>query len=236
MGIRPGRVATAAVVLALTMGAASGPLPGQVASAITAQERASPGEVVVLVHGLGRTRLSMELMERALEREGYRVLNWGYSSTCCGIAELGTRLAEALRDLEATRPERVHFVGHSLGNLVIRWALANAPPDLPLGRMVMLAPPNRGAEAADRFTPYLGWLLDPLPELRTGAGGIAATLPPPSVETGVIAGAYDAKVSVAETRIDGIADHVVVPSAHTFVMNRRDAQRHTVRFLRTGRF
>jgi triacylglycerol lipase len=193
-------------------------------------------ELVVLVHGLGRTPASMSLMERSLRQEGFRVLNWGYSSTCCTLAELGTRLGDALRELDGSPPDRIHFVGHSLGNLVIRWMLAHRPPSVPLGRMVMLAPPNRGSSTADRYAPYLGKLLKPLPELRTDHEATARSLPSLQMETAVIAGLFDGKVSVDETRIEGLAGHVVLPAAHTFVMNRADTRRLTVRFLREGRF
>src|SRR5919204_6984796 len=54
----------------------------------------SPRELVVLVHGMGRTPLSMVRLERDLQKAGYRTMNWGYSSYCCTIDELGTRLRE----------------------------------------------------------------------------------------------------------------------------------------------
>ncbi|HEX2188484.1 MAG TPA: alpha/beta fold hydrolase [Longimicrobiaceae bacterium] len=193
------------------------------------------GELVVLVHGLGRTRLSMLPLEWALEREGYRVLNWGYSSYSHTVPELGRRLADEL-EARGERPERVHFVGHSLGSIVVRWVLANRPPEA-VGRVVMLAPPNQGSHAADRWAPWLGWLLRPLPELRTAAGSTARALPAAAgVPVGVIAGRYDGKVRVEETRLPGAAAHVVVPSAHTFIMARSDVRRLTVGFLREGRF
>ncbi|MDP9348284.1 MAG: hypothetical protein M3P24_03955, partial [Gemmatimonadota bacterium] len=133
-------------------------------------------------------------------------------------------------------PARVHFVGHSLGNVIVRWVLANQPP-VSAGRVVMLAPPNQGSRTADRYARWLGWLLRPLPELRTDSTGIVRTLSlPPGVEVGVIAGRYDGKVRVAETHLAGQAGHRVVPSAHTFIMNRRDVRRLTLKFLREGRF
>lgn len=178
-----------------------------------------PGaELVVLVHGMGRTSLSMLPLLYALRRSGYRVLNFGYSSYGPTVAAIGASLGRALDvRLRASPPARVHFVGHSLGNIVVRWLLANHPPDAALGRFVMLAPPNHGARAADRMAPYLGWLLKPLPELRT-AGGTVADLPPPAgVEFAIVAGARDGKVRVAETRLPGARAHAVVPGGHAFI-------------------
>lgn len=221
----------------LALGAActgAAPFAGCAPGCLPAPPAPRAGELVVLVHGLGRTPLSMLPLEWALEREGYRVLNWGYSSYSHSVPELGRRLAGEL-DARGERPERVHFVGHSLGNVVVRWVLANDPPD-GVGRVVMLAPPNRGSHAADRWAPWLGWLLRPLPELRTAEGSTARTIPPAAgVAIGVIAGRHDGKVTVEETRLAAAA-HVVVPSAHTFIMARRDVRRLTLGFLREGRF
>lgn len=196
---------------------------------------ANDRDLVVLVHGMGRTPASMWPMRLALERSGYEVLNWGYSSTSATIPELGAALGKTVAGA-AGPGRRVHFVGHSLGNIVVRWTLAHAPPER-VGRVVMLAPPNRGARSADRSARWLSWLLRPLPELRTDSGSTARSIPlAERVEIGIIAGDRDGKVSVAETHLDGEAEHVVVRSRHTFIMARPSVQRLTVRFLRTGSF
>jgi pimeloyl-ACP methyl ester carboxylesterase len=131
---------------------------------------------------------------------------------------------------------RVHFVGHSLGNILVRWVLTHQPPER-TGRVVMLAPPNQGSAAADRFTPWVGWFLRPISELRTREGSTVRTLAPlRGVEVGIIAGEFDGKVSTAEAQLPGARDFRVVPAAHTFIMDRRDARALTTRFLRTGRF
>lgn len=222
---------TAGVSLA---GCAPGCLPPALVSA--AAEPAETRGLVVLVHGLGRTKLSMLPLAWALEREGYEVLNWGYSSYSHSIPELGERLAAELEARPGGRPERVHFVGHSLGSIVVRWVLANRPPE-GVGRVVMLAPPNQGSRTADRYAPWLGWLLKPLPELRTGGGSTARTIPAvEGVEVGVVAGEYDGKVTVAETHLAGEDAHVVVPAAHTFIMSRRDVWRLVVGYLERGEF
>ena len=231
------------MVLALGLLPAVGPVHAQatdappLAPAVEAEAPpAKERELVVLVHGMGRTPLSMLLLARTLEREGYQVMNWGYSSYSHPVPELGRRLGAAVAARPGPAPARVHFVGHSLGNVIVRWVLANGPP-ANAGRVVMLAPPNRGSRTADRYARWLGWLLRPLPELRTGSTGIVRTLLlPPGAEVGVIAGRYDGKVSVAETHLAGETGHRVVPSAHTFIMNRRDVRRLVVRFLENGDF
>lgn len=194
-------------------------------------------EVVVLVHGLGRSTFSMIPMRRALEREGYEVINWGYPSPARGVEEHGRALSAKLHEFDTDSSIRkIHLVGHSLGGILIRWAVSHDSPAR-LGRIVLLAPPNRGSAAADRYAPFFGRILRPLEDLSTSDTSAARNIPiPPGVEVGVVAGSRDGKVGIEETHLEGEADHVTVPSFHTFIMARRDVQDLTLRFLRSGRF
>ena len=194
---------------------------------------APPREVVVLVHGMGRTAISMAPMAVALQRSGYRVVNVGYSSQGPDVAKIGAAVAAEVRAELAREPApRVHWVGHSLGTVVTRWVLAHDPPGVP-GRVVMLAPPNRGAASADRLARWVGWLLPPIRELRTSGGPAVALAVPAGVEVAVIAGDRDGKVALTETCLAGAA-HAVVPSGHTFVMVRPRVIGRVRAFLATG--
>ncbi|MBW3629883.1 MAG: alpha/beta fold hydrolase [Gemmatimonadetes bacterium] len=191
--------------------------------------------LVVLVHGMGRTSLSMLPLQLALQRSGYRVLNFHYSSYGPSVPRIAAALARSIdAELNARPASRVHFVGHSLGNIVVRWLLVHDPPNREIGRFVMLAPPNRGSTVADRLSPYIGWLLAPISELRTDSG-TAVELPPPwGIEFAIIAGGKDRKVRIAETCLTGATAFAVVPSGHTFIPMRPDVIAMTRRFLADG--
>jgi pimeloyl-ACP methyl ester carboxylesterase len=198
----------------------------------------SPGgkDLVVLLHGMGRTSYSMAPMKEALEAAGFDVLNIGYSSTCCSIAELGATISE---QIAAGRGDhaRVHFVGHSLGGILARWIITQPTPPRGIGRLVMLAPPNQGSQSADFYAPVAGWLLEPIDELRSDASSTVCRLPEiQGVEVGVIAARDDGKVLVSETHVAGEHAHIVVDGNHTFIMRRDDVHRLTIQFLRDGRF
>ena len=202
-------------------------------SATASGQSDPPRELVVLIHGMGRTSLSMVPMALALERSGYRVLHLGYSSQGPGVAEIGAALAHAIDAELAREPApRVHVVGHSLGTVAARWMLAHDPPPVP-GRVVMLAPPNRGSHTADRLADVVGWLLPPIRELRTTGGTAVSLGVPDGVEVAVIAGDRDGKVAVEETCLAGAA-HVVVPSGHTWIMMRPRVIALVRSFLATG--
>ncbi len=207
---------------------------------------------VILLHGLGRTARSMRPLARRLEDEGFRTVNRGYPSTCHPIAELAERHVRPLVERAREESGAVHFVTHSLGGILVRAYAARH--GLPAGsRAVMLAPPNRGSAAADLVRdrwPFRWWCGPALRELGLGPESVPLALPPAGFEAGVIAGSRvifpwfnrahggpnDGTVAVERARLDGMADFLVLPLGHTFPMRSAAVARHTLHFLRHGRF
>ncbi len=194
-------------------------------------------EVVVLVHGLARTSASMSILAGRLEDQGYRIENWGYGSFGDTIDGHAASFQAFLDQIEADEGvERIHFVGHSLGNIIIRAALVKDPPNKP-GRIVMLAPPNRGSADAAFWTPLLGDVVKPLQELSNDENSVVNQLAVPAdIDIGIIAAANDGRVDLDDTHIDGEKDHIVVPGLHTFIVLREDVAHQVNYFLQNGSF
>ncbi|MDQ8182885.1 alpha/beta fold hydrolase [Pelagicoccus sp. SDUM812005] len=208
-------------------------------------------ECVVLLHGLCRTVRSMEPLRRIFETQGYAVENLDYPSTRQGVAEIAEGLRPQLLAL-AERFERLHFVTHSMGGIVLRQLQAKGP--LPkLGRCVMLAPPSQGSHVVDRLGawPAFGWLNGPAGrELGTGPGCLPATLGPVDFEVGVLAGTRsinlilsqllpkpnDGKVAVSHAQLAGQKAFRALPASHPFIMRNREVQENALAFVRTGAF
>lgn len=208
-------------------------------------------EVVVLLHGLGRTERSMRLLGTRLSKAGFHVVNLGYPSTELAPDGLVSHLDREL-DACCRGATRVHFVTHSLGGIVVRAQLARRRPEN-LGRVVMLAPPNRGSELVDRVggSKLFAWALGPTArELGTDAGSLPNRLPAPDYELGVVAGNAslnpigsalvpgddDGIVSVARTQLPGVTDFVEVRASHTFIMRSELVAGEVISFLRNGHF
>lgn len=209
-------------------------------------------ETVILLHGLGRRPGSMRWLAGQIEAAGFRTVNHGYPSTGHPIAALvEEHVRPVVREAQAVS-DRVHFVTHSLGGILVR-ALA-ARDALPEGtRVVMLAPPNAGSAVADLVRdlgPFRWWCGPALDELGTDAARGPQALAPLKAEVGVIAGdrcvypwfartlgsPNDGLVCVEGAKLDGMADFLVVRSGHTLIMRNRQAARQAVHFLRHGRF
>ncbi len=215
-----------------------------------AAQEAEP-ETVVLLHCLYRKPSSLWLLERKLAAEGYRVVNIGYPSRGATFAEL---IAHVRTQLDACCADvrELNFVTHSLGGLLVR-GLAAGPHPPPIGRVVMLAPPNQGTGLADLCAdlPLSRQIVGSLvSELGTGAESAPRQLGPATFSTGVIAGTRslypfvgfwlpgenDGVVALESTALEGMADRITVHQAHPFLINSPLVASEVIHFLRSGRF
>jgi triacylglycerol esterase/lipase EstA (alpha/beta hydrolase family) len=194
-------------------------------------------EAVILIHGMGRTSLSMLSPALFLRNKGFTVFLYGYTSTRHTIRTHAEKLLDFLEKIVKDDFIRIHFVTHSLGGIVARLALANFT-NPKIGRMVMTAPPNQGSVTANAVAkiPFASKLLKPLDELMNGKNAFVKTVPVPEMEIGVIAGSMDGKVKVEESHLENEKAHLTVDSHHSFIMNRKDVKDAIYGFIKNGSF
>ena len=203
-------------------------------------------ETVIVLHGLWFRPAIVELLRRRLGDLGMNALAFGYPTVRRDL----DHNARALTAFAASTPgDRLHFVGHSLGGLVLLRMLALKVPER-LGRVVLLGSPcveSRVVEVLSRWPAgraILGaglaqWRRAPMPGVPAGLavgaiagnrafglGRLAVRLEPP----------HDGVVRVAETRIPGLSDHITLPVTHAGMLFAREVARQTGVFLLRGRF
>ncbi len=210
-------------------------------------------EWVILLHGLGRYRQSMQRLERHLKSFGYLTVNLAYPSTTKTIEAIAeTYLASAIQGCEAQRAGKIHFVAHSLGGIIVRQYLQRH--SVPAGsRLVMLSPPNQGSELVDLLMqiPFFRWFTGPAgKEIGRGPESVVNHLKPVGIDVGVIAGNLsinlvsstfiegpdDGMVSVKSTMLPEMRDFIVVHNTHTFIMRDPLVMKQVTYFLKHGRF
>jgi len=241
-----------ALTLALTAGPASG---DRAASPEPRQNASTYPACVVLLHGLGRTLRSMDKMAQALQAAGYATANIDYPSRERPIQDLASMAVDdGVANCEWLSQGPIHFVTHSMGGILVRAYLSSQPVQ-PLGRVVMLSPPNQGSEAADALKDdaLYAWYNGPAgQQLGTDEKSLPLRLGPVDFPLGVITGDQvaffdgwladaipgpnDGKVSVARARVQGMSDFLVLPYAHSFIMQEPEVIEQTLHFLDHGYF
>lgn len=209
-------------------------------------------EIVVLLHGLLRSADSMRPLAEQLAKLGWDTECFSYPSTIASVEEHARSLQIVLDHFPPRH--KIHFVGHSLGNLVVRACLQgqmekNGALDARIGRFVMIAPPNQGAGIARLFEDNALFTLfagRSGKQLATQWDQLRERLLIPPCEFGILAGNQgynpllgeenDLIVAVRETRLTGAADFKVLPYNHGSLRTATESVRCIDRFLRDGYF
>lgn len=206
-------------------------------------------DTIILVHGLWMTGMEMTLLKHRLEADhGFNCVMFSYASVTGHMIDHVSKLRELAQQQQG---KRLHFIGHSLGG-VITYKLLESTNDLPPGRAVLLGSPLQGSRAVDAISKWtLGRvavgdevckeLLESQPRRWDGRRDIG--LVAGSVNMGI--GRFfsnefttnsDGTVLIDETKLDGAADHIVLPVSHTSMVFSPLVTRQTVRFLEQGKF
>jgi len=202
---------------------------------------------VVTVHGLWMRGTSMGVLQRRLAGRGFHFHHFSYRSVTGSLHDSAQALATYL---ERVPGETVHLVGHSLGGVLICAMLERSVPAR-TGRVVCLGSPLRGSRTAARLACWPGGrhvigrcLADVHARNGFGAwrsavevGSIAGRIP---LGVGRLFGPFpepnDGTVAVAETMIDGLTDHIVLPVSHVALLWSAQVAAQVGHFLEQGRF
>jgi pimeloyl-ACP methyl ester carboxylesterase len=207
-----------------------------------------PSTPVIFIHGLWLTGVESTLLRRRLGAElGCTTCAFHYPSVTASMDEVLARLHEFVASLRA---ETLHFIGHSLGGIVVLRYLESRR-DVAPGRAVLLGSPLAGSRAAQGLARW------PVGAAILGRNIEAEVLKPQTRhwdrrrDLGIIAGDLslgfgrlvsqlggpnDGTVAVAETQLAGVTDHIVLPISHTGMLFSAAVAHQAAHFLLHGRF
>jgi triacylglycerol esterase/lipase EstA (alpha/beta hydrolase family) len=193
----------------------------------------------------------MKLLEQNLLKEGFFPINEGYPSRKHPIEILASlAITPALE--KCPKKMEVNFVTHSLGGILVREYL-NKNKVANLNRVVMLAPPNKGSEVVDKLKRLPGYrFINGYAGMQLGTDELSVpnTLGKANFDVGIIAGkrsinwvlsslipnADDGKVSIENTKLEGMNDHIEMPVTHPYIMKNKKVIAQVVRYLKNGNF
>jgi len=207
-------------------------------------------EAVILIHGFCRTHRDMLPLKQSLVSKGYRVITPDFPTFTGTLDDCSKKLAVELHKIDGTY-DRIHFVGHSIGGLILRQFLSGNRVHR-LGRCVLIATPNDGTELAaivSRYFKPLVWIFKPYQALQPGGVEIPPPLNNPAPEMGALAGnnsnlffgrllkrENDGRVPVDSVPFEGMKECIVVPYGHREIHHRQDVAELVHRFLQNGEF
>ena len=197
------------------------------------------GHAVILIHGWGVRSSSMQKLAEALVENGYDSFNYDYPSSEKGIAGHVDDFLAAYRSLVDSLPndEKIHFLTHSMGGIILRGALAKMSEAecRRISSIVMLGPPNLGSNLAyfGRL-PFSDIINASLGDMAPEADSFTMLITPPAwlPPTGIIAGSHDGKVAVEKTYLPKPLQfrHIVIDSTHPALRNPDKVLSHVVHF------
>ena len=220
------------------------------------EEEAIPpmkGRVLILLHGFASGSVLLENMALWFRKQGgySAVLNVSYPTTCVTVESETAQIAAIVKALDGV--ERIDFVGHSLGSLILRYYLGNYQSenrDPRIGRFVQICPPNQGSGIAQRHgAGPVGLLFPILSELALNGQEMKSRFGIPACEFGILAGygetdetgvfygeENDSVLPVSTTRLDGAADWKKIRGDHSSVPNQLETFENVRNFLNSGQF
>ena len=216
------------------------------------------GKILVLLHGFASGPILLENMALWFRKQGEysAVINAAYPSLFLTVGEQVEKFDLLIRPiLELDKVEKIDFVGHSMGAIVLRCWLGKwtredgtSPADDPkIGRLVQLCPPNQGSSIAmtHNMGP-IGLLFAPLDDLSMNGKQMKEKFGIPKCDFGVIAGVEegedfygeesDAVLPVSTTHLDGEKDWMKIKGSHSAIPNRIETFENVRAFLNDGKF
>ena len=209
-------------------------------------------ESVIVLHGFAKKPVSMARIAYFLKKEGYTVHQVAYPSIKQKEENVKAFVYKQIDNIVAKTPDqKIHFVGHSLGGLLIRSYLGEHEQIKNIGHVVITGSPSKGTNFVDHYKDS-GWFefLGEIPLMLSSKGSpFLSSLKPPYYKLGVIAGNFntpfqehilegkdDGLVPVESTKIDDMTDFIIINTVHGLLKYNKKVIQQIIHFLHHGHF
>ena len=209
-------------------------------------------ESVIVIHGFARRASSMNTLAYAIHQAGYEVRNVGYNSINQNLNDIKEEVFEKFNQYISLNPgKKIHFVGHSLGGLLIRAYLEENKLNN-LGVVILMGTPNKGTQLVNQYEDkwYFSWLGPVISELGVDSSQFLEALQDPYYTVGVIAGskpysrrssdylegAHDGLVTVESAKLEGMHDFIELEVNHSIMKRDPRVIEQVIYFLKNSQF
>lgn len=213
-------------------------------------------ENVIVIHGFGQNAKGMEFITNGLIKAGYSTCTLEYKTVGRSVDTIKKQVIKQINACFLTfyHSDNTHFIGHSLGGLMIRSYLADHPSILSkqkINKVIMMGTPNNGSPISDSYQEksIFGILGEMSLALGTGDGDFAKSLPEPFYKTGIIAGnkpwritrkafdePNDGLVPVSSTKLPNMGDFIELNVDHASMRTNQIVMDHILNYLSEGKF
>lgn len=203
-------------------------------------------ESVVFVHGLWMLGVDMALLKKRVRECGYKTHQFHYRSVRRSPEQNARKLQQFVQAIEA---DKIHFVAHSLGGLVVRHLFALYPQQR-AGNVITLGTPHRSSYIAKQIMRHAWGQFILGKSVQDGLLGGAPQWHAAN-KLGVIAGTgrmgigrlfsgfaenNDGTVALSETETSAMTDYLILNCAHAGFLYNKTVAKQVCAFLKTGRF
>ncbi len=208
-------------------------------------------ESVIVIHGFARRARSMNQLADKIHKAGYEVRNVDYDSINQSLDNIKEDIFRKFDQYISENPDKkIHFVGHSLGGLLIRAYLDQAKVDN-LGSVILMGTPNSGTQLVNEYEDkwYFSWLGPVISELGVDNSQFLKALKPLYYTVGVIAGSKpytrfatslkdpnDGMVTVESAKLEGMSDFIVIDVNHARMKRDPRVIEQVIYFLKHSQF
>ena len=213
-------------------------------------------ENIIIIHGFGRNSKGMEFITNNLKEVGYNTCTLEYKTIGRSVNTIKKQVVKQIDAcfLTFNNAENTHFIGHSLGGLMIRSYLADHSSiqhKRKINKIIMMGTPNNGSPISDSYREkrIFGILGEMSLSLGTDEGDLAKSLPEPYYKTGIIAGnkpwrltrkafgePNDGLVAVSSTKLPNMGDFIELNVDHASMRTDQIVMNHILSYLTGGKF